>query len=283
MNHYSMRFFRLILLLVVVSLPVMTAGAEGKPDPALQAIQALQQPAGSETAPAKDAPTTAPAAVPAPVETPAPPVANETATPAESPATVQVNPLTKDIVLVLDNSGSMKKNDPHFLASQAVTEFISNLDATTHVAVIIFDQSVRVEVPLTEVSDATRDEILHSIKQLNYKGLYTDSPAAIERAIYELKNSGRSEAKKSIIFMTDGIVDTGNAARDQEKVKWLKEELAAGAGDAGIAIFGIAFTDEADFQLIQSLAQKTHGEYYRALKPEDLKGEIGRASCRERV
>ena len=30
-----------------------------------------------------------------------------------------------DIMLVLDNSGSMKKNDPNFLATEAIKEFIS--------------------------------------------------------------------------------------------------------------------------------------------------------------
>ncbi|MFB3116944.1 MAG: FHA domain-containing protein, partial [Gammaproteobacteria bacterium] len=57
---------------------------------------------------------------------------------------------------------------------------------------------------------------------------------------------------------------------DLEKTKWLKEDLAADAADAGIKIFGIAFTENADFELIQSLAQKTDGEYYRALMADDL-------------
>ena len=46
--------------------------------------------------------------------------------------------------------------------------------------------------------------------------------------------------------------------------------MAADAADAGIKIFGIAFTENADFELIQSLAQKTDGEYYRALMADDL-------------
>jgi Mg-chelatase subunit ChlD len=182
----------------------------------------------------------------------------------------------KDVVLVLDNSGSMKKNDPKFLTSIAVTEFINSLDEATRVAIIIFDQDVRVAVPLTEVLPDTRDSILQSLEQINYKGLFTDSPAAIERAIYDLKQNGRTDAKKLIIFMTDGIVDTGNANRDLEKAKWLKEDLAADAADSEIKIFGIAFTEDADFELIQSLAQNTDGEYYRALQPEDLNGVFER-------
>lgn len=178
--------------------------------------------------------------------------------------------LIKDVVLVLDNSGSMKKNDPQFLTNNAVTEFINNLDESTRAAIVIFDQDVRMAVPLTDISPTSRQGLLDSLSQINYKGLYTNSPAAIESAIYDLKNNGREEARKIIVFMTDGIVDTGNTARDLEKTKWLKEDLAADAVDAGIRIFGIAFTENADFELIQSLAQKTEGEYYRALLADDL-------------
>jgi len=178
--------------------------------------------------------------------------------------------LTKDVVLVLDNSGSMKKNDPDFLVSKAVKEFISQQDENTRVAIVIFDQGVRLPVSLTTSSLANRETILNSIEEINYKGLFTDSPAGIERAIYELKNNGRDSAQKSIIFMTDGIVDTGAADRDLEKSKWLREDLAPDAADNEIKIFGIAFTEGADFQLIQSIAQKTEGEYYRALAAAEL-------------
>ena len=178
--------------------------------------------------------------------------------------------LIKDVVLVLDNSGSMKKNDPNFLVNEAVKEFISQQDENTRVGVVIFDQDVRLPVTLTDASLANREVLLNSIEQINYKGLFTDSPAGIERAIYELKNNGRDDAEKSIIFMTDGIVDTGAPDRDLEKSKWLREDLAPDAAENEIKIFGIAFTDAADFQLIQSISQKTKGEYYRALTVEDL-------------
>ncbi|MEO1925105.1 MAG: VWA domain-containing protein [Gammaproteobacteria bacterium] len=178
--------------------------------------------------------------------------------------------LIKDVVLVLDNSGSMKKNDPKFLVNSAVKEFISQQDENTRVGIVIFDQVVRLPVPLTDASLSNRETILNSIEEINYKGLFTDSPAGIERAIYELKNNGRVDAEKSIIFMTDGIVDTGVPERDLEKSKWLREDLAPDAADNEIKIFGIAFTDAADFQLIQSISQKTDGEYYRALTVEDL-------------
>ena len=178
--------------------------------------------------------------------------------------------VAKDVILVLDNSGSMKKNDPGFLTSKAVAEFINNLEGDTRVAVLIFDKVVKFAVPLTAVDDASRGTILKSLEQIDYRGQLTDSPAAMERAIYDLKVNGRKDVEKSIIFMTDGIVDTGNKAIDAEKTRWLREDLAGDAGELGIRIFAVAFTDNADFLLIQSLARRTDGEYFRAMTPEDL-------------
>ncbi|MEQ8289747.1 MAG: VWA domain-containing protein [Gammaproteobacteria bacterium] len=200
----------------------------------------------------------------------------ETAADAEYADEYSSTPLLKDVFLVLDNSGSMKKNDPDFLASEAVREFISMQDENTRVGIVVFDQSVRLSTPLTEASLTNRETILSSLNEIDYKGLFTDSPAGIERAIYQLKNNARDEAEKSIIFMTDGIVDTGNPDKDIEKAKWLREDLAPDAADNDIKIFAIAFTEQADFQLIQSIAQKTGGEYYRALQAEDLRNVFER-------
>lgn len=183
--------------------------------------------------------------------------------------------LLKDVILVLDNSGSMRKHDPEFLTRYVVTEFIKNLDDSYRVAIISFDEQIKILMPLTDISTSTKEEFLTSLEGIDYKGLYTNSPAAMENAIYNMRNNARESARKIIIFMTDGIVDTGNVDRDLEKTKWLREYLAADAADADIRIIGIAFTENADFELIQSLAQKTNGEYYRVLSADDLPSVFG--------
>jgi pSer/pThr/pTyr-binding forkhead associated (FHA) protein len=175
-----------------------------------------------------------------------------------------------DLVLVLDNSGSMMKNDPAFLTQKAVTEFVDQLSSDARVAMIIFDQGVRLAVPLSDLNYDTREAIRSHMEDIDYRGKYTDSPSAIERAIYELKTGGRPAVEKAIIFMTDGIVDTGDKARDRDKVQWLKNDLTQYAAQSGIQIFGIAFTENADFQLIQSLALRTEGLYFRAPTPESI-------------
>ncbi len=177
-----------------------------------------------------------------------------------------------DVMLVLDNSGSMRKNDPEFLLKPAVSAFVAALDADTRAGLLIFDEVIDYAVPLADLDAATQAAIDGAVGDIDYRGQYTNSPAAVERAIYELKRSGRDEAARVIIFMTDGIVDTGNPEIDAEKTKWLREELAAAAAASGIRVFGIAFTENADFFLIQSLASKTGGEYFRALGAADLAG-----------
>ena len=176
-----------------------------------------------------------------------------------------------DIVLVLDNSGSMKKNDPKFLTREVVTNFVNGLGENSRLGMVIFDEEARLAEPLKEVtSPEAKAEFLKGLVKVNYKGQFTNSPAGIERAIYELKTNARKDAQKVIIFLTDGIVDTGDKDKDLEKGKWLKEDLAQESKQEGIRIFGVAFTDKADFRLIQSLALKTEGEYFRAYKAEDI-------------
>ena len=190
----------------------------------------------------------------------------------------EVQPL--DIVLVLDNSGSMKKNDPEFLTREVVTNFVNGLGRQARLGMVIFDQEAQLAEPLTELATPeAKRKFIKSLDKVNYKGQLTNSPAGIERAIYELKTSARKDAQKVIIFLTDGIVDTGNKAADLEKEKWLKEDLALESKREGIRIFGVAFTDAADFRLIQSLALKTEGEYFRAYKVDDIQDVFGKINA----
>lgn len=182
-----------------------------------------------------------------------------------------------DAVLVIDNSGSMRKNDPEFLTPKTVSAFLDRLPDATRVGMVLFDQHARLLRPLTQLSSPeARQQISSSLKKVDYRGKFTDSAAGIERAVYELKNDGRKQARKSIIFLTDGIVDTGDRQKDAELTQWLKTDLTAECNTAGIRILGIAFTENADFPLIQALASRTGGAYYRATHPEDIADVLDR-------
>ena len=176
-----------------------------------------------------------------------------------------------DIIFVIDNSGSMKPNDPNFITKEVVKSFSKALDNKSRFGIVIFDQTARLVEPLTKKRGDNPDtKFVNNLEKINYTGQFTDSPAGIERAIYELKAKSREDAEKAIIFLTDGIVDTGDKLKDVDRGRWLKEDLAEESRKAGIRIFGIAFTEMADVTLIHTLALKTNGKYFRAFRAADI-------------
>jgi pSer/pThr/pTyr-binding forkhead associated (FHA) protein/Mg-chelatase subunit ChlD len=180
-----------------------------------------------------------------------------------------------DLVFVIDNSGSMKKNDPKFITPKVVSTFVRQLPKSSQVGIVLFDQKAHLLIPLTLVGDAQAQQgVIDSLKNIDYRGQHTNTPSGIERALYELKTNGRNEAKKGIVFVTDGIVDTGNKQRDLELTQWLKEDITSQSKQMGIRIFAIAFTESADFSLIQALATRTGGEYFRAFEAGEISGVL---------
>jgi hypothetical protein len=171
----------------------------------------------------------------------------------------------RDVILVLDNSGSMRRNDPSKLAGPAVMEFIRAQPPDTRVAILLFTAEPTLVMPLTPAEVAADGDAQQALAQFNYRGALTQTAAAVERALYELRNEARPEAKRVIVLMTDGLIDTGNVARDVELNRWLRDELAGQAARDKVNIFGIAFTERADYQLLQSLASTTGAEYFRVL------------------
>ena len=179
---------------------------------------------------------------------------------------------SQDVVLVLDNSGSMRTNDPNRLAGKAVTDFVNRQSPDTRISIIEFATTPTVLMPLTPVDDSAKTAVASAVAHLDYRGQWTDTGAALERALYELDNHGRGDARKYIVLMTDGYVDVGNASRDSDKIHWITQSLIPEAVAKHVRVFGIAFTDQADYELLQTLAEKTGAGYYRAYQPGDLGG-----------
>jgi von Willebrand factor type A domain/FHA domain len=186
-----------------------------------------------------------------------------------------------DVVTVLDISGSMKKNDPQLLLREVVSSFASRLAPDSRLGIVLFAETAEVTLGLTAANapDFTA-QVAKSLERIDYRGRRTDIPAGVERALYELRTHGRPAAQRLIILLTDGLVDVGNPAKDVERARWLREDLALQAQQSGIRIFGIALSEGADFQLMQSVAQTTGGEYFRVLAAADIPGTFEKISAR---
>ncbi|MEZ4330882.1 MAG: VWA domain-containing protein [Myxococcota bacterium] len=198
-----------------------------------------------------------------------------------------------DVVFVLDNSGSMRAHDPDFLTRRAVLEFAHDLadrsraqDFVARIGVVLFDEETTLALPLTPlVPETVETALAPALARLDYEGQRTRSADAIERALYALRTPSETAAAphQAIVLLTDGKLDTGDPGRDLEAATWLREDLAAESLDRGIRIFGLAFTERADYQLLQALARKTGAAYYRAEHADELApiarqvlGQLGR-------
>ncbi|MSQ69481.1 MAG: VWA domain-containing protein, partial [Gammaproteobacteria bacterium] len=174
----------------------------------------------------------------------------------------------QDIVFVFDNSGSMRRADPGFAARAAARSFLLDLPTDAQVAVVVFDEKVVLSVPLALVGDGKA--LGASLNGVDYRGPYTNSPAAVERALDELKTHAREGAQRSVVLMSDGIVDTGNAQVDVERRVWLRDKLTQEAAANHVRLFGLAFTKSADLSLMKSLATSTQGDYFHAYTLPEL-------------
>ncbi len=187
------------------------------------------------------------------------------------------SPASLDLVLVLDQSGSMKQNDPQRLLVSAASDFVGKLGAKDAAGLVLFGTQAKATFPVTPLtSDASRTTLLQEIQGIRYSDLRTNIAAGIERGLYELKERGRREATPILIFITDGIVDTGSAAKDAEMRDWLRTRLLPEARERGVRIFSIALTEQADYALIQEMAQVTGGDYFRAMSIKEISGVFER-------
>jgi Mg-chelatase subunit ChlD len=271
------RFMSLITLSILIpaSLAVGIAAADAPPDdPSPVAAAPVDgppavQPGGTDpregAAPA-EAPPAPEARAQAPAEAAAPP----TAAPPPVEAVVQ-KPF--DVVLVLDNSASMRRNDPQAFMSKVVRGFATKLPSDARLGIVLFDDRADIAMPLTNVgTDGFASQTDAALGRVTYRGQHTDTPAGVERALYVLRTTGRPEAHRIAVLLTDGIVDVGSEARSLERSRWLRENLAPEAKEQDVRLFGIAFTEQADFSLLQSVAQITGGRHFRVLDPNEIEG-----------
>jgi hypothetical protein len=154
----------------------------------------------------------------------------------------------RDMILVLDNSATLKRVDAKGLARSAVGGFVERLKGNVRAAIVLFDHSATVSVPLTAVTDESRLEFLEALQKLNYRGQYPDFTIALEQAIRELEVNGRGGAEKSIILVTGGLLDPSDTALVQSRLRALGYEVA---GTAKIHVILRDKQNPFDFSLLQ--------------------------------
>lgn len=126
----------------------------------------------------------------------------------EEPPVVECPPSENvDVSLIIDSSGSMSSSDSTDQRLAAAEVFANNAFNGDSVAVIDFDDSVRVAQPITLLS-ADRSSLISSIRTIDSDG-QTDIGGGIRLAYQELSGSV-SPNRKAGILLTDGMHNTGS-------------------------------------------------------------------------
>lgn len=181
-----------------------------------------------------------------------------------------------DVRAVIDISGSMKKNDPNNLRRPALKLLVDLLPTGSKAGVWTFGAYVNMLVPHQAVDDAWREHARAQASKINSVALYTDIENALERASYDI-DKPEPGFDRHIILLSDGMVDTSEsrnsaikrrenqASRDQILRKMLPK-----LKEAGYTIHTIALSDNADKDLLNTLAQRTGGLFAVAHNADDL-------------
>ena len=155
------------------------------------------------------------------------------------------------LVLVIDKSGSMGRNDKLEYAKAAALTVTKTLSDSDLISVIGFDSQPFVVIPLETVG-ASRPYFDELIDRLKARGTTYLMPA-LEEAERTLAQSGA--AIKHVVILTDGETG-GTAAMYYDLVSSMHR-------DGGVTISTIAIGREANLTLLESIAKYGGGGFYQ--------------------
>lgn len=174
-----------------------------------------------------------------------------------------------DVRLVIDVSGSMKRNDPNNLRQPAVDLLVRLLPESSKAGVWTFGKFVNMLVPHGQVDDPWRELAKARASDISSVGLFTNIGEALERAAFD-RDAPRANPT-SIILLTDGMVDIDKSP-EKNTAEWRRivDEIVPELKLAGYKVHTIALSDKADKHLMQRLAMATDGVSEVVDNPDDL-------------
>ncbi len=157
------------------------------------------------------------------------------------------------VALLFDRSGSMTRSLDQ--ARAAASEFVSRLSVDDRLAVISFDDRVRVDAPLT----ADRSAIESAIRGI-VPGSNTVLYDAIQSALDMLDGAGTP--RQAILVLSDGK-DT--------RSRRPAADVTAAVKARGVPVYTIGLGTGVDAASLASLADGSGGRFLSAAGPEDLR------------
>lgn len=162
----------------------------------------------------------------------------------------------RDIMLVLDYSGSMNWHNKIGALKDAVDVFVSVLQqskANDRVGFSVYSTTGSLAEPLTFNLTALQAEV-----RRRSAGGWTNMGEGMEKGRIELTNNARRGTKKLMVVMTDGMA---NRPLNRDPFQYVRDE-ANTAARAGIPIVAISFSQNSDRRIMAEIASITQGVHY---------------------
>jgi len=170
-------------------------------------------------------------------------------------------PPLSDVRVVIDISGSMKKNDPQNLRRSALRLLVGLMPKDGRGGVWTFGQYVNMPVPLGYVSDGWKAQARERAERIHSRGLFTNIEEAFNRATKDWEGEP-TRFRRDVILLTDGMVDV---SKDVEKNAASRKRILSNTlprlEKLGARIHTIALSERADHDLMRKLSAATDGRY----------------------
>jgi len=179
-------------------------------------------------------------------------------------------PPVKDIRIIIDMSGSMKKNDPLNHRTKAVQLFSEVLPKDVYSGIWTFAAEVNMLIKHGKVNKKWKKSAFSKATKIHSYGLYTNIEKALKKSTYDwYKNEPGKE--KHLILLTDGYIDISkNKDKNIQSRKNVITKLLPLFKKNKINIHSIALSEFADHDLLKILSSKTNGSYVVIKKASDL-------------
>ena len=179
----------------------------------------------------------------------------------------------KDIRVLIDVSGSMKKNDPQNLRAPALRLLVGLMPEGTEAGVWTFAEHVNMQVRQGRVNAGWKKLARSESKYIHSRGLYTNIEDALSKATADWKGKS-TKSDRNVILLTDGVVDI---SKDKKKNlasrQRIRNKILPRLKKLGAKIHTIALSANVDKALLSQLSGVTGGRFE----------EVNDASSLERV